>query len=258
MSILYFNHIPKTAGTTFFDILKKQYSTNELFTIDIKTLRSSFERFDNMDEERKSKIKCVSGHLSVFLQPKAENNTISFLRDPVDRTLSSFYYIKRAHWNKDHERVKNINTISEFIALRASQNLDNQQTRYLAQDFDYLINDTYPNTPVDEVMYQQALANLKRYRYTFVTEQFDEALIYLYEQLKWKKLPLYKVHNKTENRIKTTDLSIDELKQIKSFCYYDLKLYEEAKKIHQNTVKNIRLKALKLKLFYLINKVVIW
>jgi hypothetical protein len=253
-SKIYFNHIPKTAGTTFFDILKKQYRKDELYSIDIKDYKKSFEDFQKMNEEQKVKIKCVSGHLSVFLQPKDETETISFLRNPIDRTLSSFYYIKRAHWNKDYEGVKNLTSIGEFVKYRTAQNLDNQQTRYMAQDFDYLINDTYPNSPVDEAMYERALANLKRYKYTFITEKFDEALICLYENLKWRKIPFYKIHNKTENRKQTDSLMLEELDTVKSFCYYDLKLYDEAKMKHQSLLKNTKGKKWKLRLIKWLNK----
>jgi len=158
---LVFNHIPKTAGSTFLNILQKQYFNDEIYIIDAMNFSNSIRKFKKLSETERSRIKCITGHGTslLFEDLKDPYEVVTFVRNPNETLISSYYYIKRATWNKYHKDVVKMNSILEFIEFRKDLNLDNQQTRYLANSIDNLLLDTNPFCAVDELMYEKGLEN---------------------------------------------------------------------------------------------------
>jgi hypothetical protein len=228
--LIFFNHIPKTAGSSFLNVLFNQYTKNEIFHLDAMNIVSSIEQFKSLPKSHKNQLNCISGHLSFLLENEIERPflKITMLREPVDTFVSNFYYIKRATWNRNHNDVKNMNSIVDFAEYCIQHNMTNQQTRYLAEDVDYLLKNEYPEFKVDKNTLDKALKNLDNHDFVFLSEEFDKALLFLKNKLKWKSTPYYKIANKTSNRISVTDLSELELKTINQCIHYDLILYDAA------------------------------
>jgi hypothetical protein len=75
-------HIPKTAGTTFLEMLKIVYENK--FLHQIGTERSPIA--ENYD--------VIHGHFPITLYQDLDRPAITFVRDPVDRVISHYYYWK--------------------------------------------------------------------------------------------------------------------------------------------------------------------
>jgi ribosomal protein L22 len=58
-----FLHIPKTAGTTLHSIIERQYPSSVVHTIDGRRVHQSIAQLKDMSEEKRSKIKCLKGHI---------------------------------------------------------------------------------------------------------------------------------------------------------------------------------------------------
>jgi len=238
-----FHHIPKTAGTTFNTILTRIYEGKRIFFIDSTDPAMSIDRFDNFSINKQNSFDLVRGHLADKIESKLSGDLkkrkILFLRNPLEHTISTFYYIKRASWNRQNKIVKNFESIDDFIYFRKSINLDNFQLRHLTGDTDFVLKDTRPTTLTDESLLHKGKDLLDSTEFVLLAEYFDEAILILEKALNWKRRPYYNVQNKTKQRPILEDLSDDQLKLLRSFCYYDIQLYEHATKIFKKKLKSL-------------------
>src|SRR5690242_17471305 len=91
--LLYYLHIPKTAGTSFTDVLQANFKPDE----------SSFSAFIgdylNYSPEKMGNLRAVSGHyfynIDSFTHTHRKLVYITTLRDPIERTISNYAHIRR-------------------------------------------------------------------------------------------------------------------------------------------------------------------
>lgn len=110
MSKIVFLHIPKTGGTSVHDFLVNQFESSECFPDRFNTLRSH-------SAETLGRYKYFSGHYDMdgIERIPGEKFVFTFLRDPVDRVLS-LYYFWRSHTHAHIEKHK-------LIGPRLAKNL---------------------------------------------------------------------------------------------------------------------------------------
>lgn len=231
-STLIFIHIPKTAGTTFLQILSKNYSADRSFTVDGLKMVESIETYKKLSLSDKQNLELIKGHFTLNLHsylPGGNFSYVTFLREPFDHFISTYYYIKRTKEHNYYNEVNKMKSIEEFIDFRYKNNQDNLQTRHMsgsATDMSY--------NPIDfclegDKYFEIAKSNITNLvEHVFVSEHFDEALIYLKHKLGWKNIT-YRKANVTKDRPAKEKFSSDILDRIGELCKYDLMLYEIAK-----------------------------
>lgn len=236
---LIFLHIPKTAGSTFHMILNKRYKSN-----DIRNLFGS--RYDEpeiksfMEEpiEEKQNIRLLKGHMPFGMHnylPK-ESRYISVLRNPVERVISQYYYIKKNSYNPLHNQVeKDGMTISEFVSSGISVGMNNGHCRFLNGDLD-----EYKFNQCDEVLLEQVKENIKRhFIWLGLTERFDESVLVLSKLLGWKSPPYYIRENVSKNRKSRDLISKEEISVIEKYNSLDMKLYSFVNDMLDKQIKDI-------------------
>jgi len=100
-------HIPKTAGTSFLKTLEAHFGTGLLQDYaDLPTNTPQYERnraallasVDYAEQDHLTGVECVHGHFLplkyLLLSVKKDLRFITWLRNPVERVLSHFYYLK--------------------------------------------------------------------------------------------------------------------------------------------------------------------
>jgi len=132
-NMLIFLHILKTGGSTLQSILQKQYSEWILINENEKVLNN--EKTNKLLIEKNIEdVKCLFGHFpyGIHKQFFKPYQYITFLRDPVDRVISLYYYIKNT---KGHSMYNSMQEVSfeEFVSREEYQHLvSNHQTGYLS------------------------------------------------------------------------------------------------------------------------------
>src|SRR5256885_12995965 len=89
---LIFLHIPKTGGSTIYKVLERQSSRAKTFRLDSPQIA----RFKTLPAAQRGRYRLIQGHLYFGLHrfiPRA-STYITFLRRPVERVLSFYYYAR--------------------------------------------------------------------------------------------------------------------------------------------------------------------
>ena len=235
-STLVFVHIPKTAGTTLIHVLKDKYKN--VFQTNGLVPKLTKDEFEGFSAKKKNEFDGIIGHLTLGLAEYVENPILlTYLRNPVDHFMSVFHYIRRAKSNRLHSDVKKIEDINDFISYAKEVGEDNLQTRHLAGATEHLTNpDISPHDmSIDgDDLLEKAKENLRKIKYVFHTNQFDESLMILHKDLKWNTLPFYTVKNKTKNRPKVASVDPELKEKIIELNQYDMALFEFSKDLNRD------------------------
>lgn len=216
-----FVHIPKTAGTTLHMIIERQYPPELVYTLGEKR---SFDDFRNLSETRRAEIRLLRGHMNLgaheFLPGKSLY--ITLLRDPIERVISYYYFIRRTptHYHYDLITSNNLDLLA-FLESKADILMANGQTRILSGGaYEYGFGEC-----TQEVL-EAAKRNLReRFAVVGLTERFDETLLLLKNALGWRNL-FYTPQRVATDRPKRNELAPDTLDAIVEANQLDIELYQ--------------------------------
>lgn len=173
-----FFHIPKTAGTTFRDILEHIYPASRRYLMDEPGKAASTLPSDT---------DLVYGHWTdpYVHSGQPSRALVTMVREPLQRFLSHYHYVRRVQQDPEHDLAMRC-TAEEFFVL--GRCYDDFQARRLA----------LPQRPQDHPRFGYgraklfcALKNIKSFDFVGVSERFDESLVLLKRLLSWEEIPLY-------------------------------------------------------------------
>jgi len=229
--ILIFLHISKAAGSTLHNILEKQYEdTGHFFTAGGPENKDR-ERILQLSSKEKERLGVVRGHVNYGVHELLTKPSvyITMLRDPIDRIISLYYYLKRDQNHYLHRRCISENWTLEDYILKTTEN-DNGQTRALAGALDVysFYNGERPFIPFGECtdeLREKAIKNLRQFLVVGLAERFDETLILLKRMLGWEFPPLFVKQNITHNRPQKDDIPETTIRLIEKYNTLDIELY---------------------------------
>lgn len=204
-------HIPKTAGTSFIHSLKKQYGYQKVTRIDINDNKIRINKIPLSKAYVYKKISVIHGHYSIGLlnnQLHLPSNipVITWLRDPVERVISNYYYLYKRLDEELKEEKKELNILSKMrrslIEYAQDERNCNRMSKFLKG------------------------IELKDFFFIGIVENYDKDIQELGRKLNWST-PEIVMHNKTG---KINKLTIDEKTKalIRSYNKKDQVLYEQA------------------------------
>lgn len=207
-------HIPKTAGTSFRNMLKLAYGESSVMRVDINNKLEV--RLDNelyTKREVPAGVRILHGHFSrpkiykAFDLPE-DLPMITWLRDPVERVISNYYYLEGRLIDilKENERGTNIRpkmqkTLVEYASVGAQQNTMSRHCEGV---------------------------DLKDLLFVGLNEHFSEDASYLSKLLGWQSYEEYH-HNATSR--KPREVSAADREAIASMNQKDVELYRYAQEL---------------------------
>ncbi len=202
---LVFVHVPKTGGTTFVnEVLLPLFHYDEVYRVSPKRVsgdeietwaRFSYEVFsplfpskedtwkpsptgrmgpwedlESFSDEYRRSLRLVVGHMpfGAFEGLLERPRYMTFLRDPVERAVSDYYYCRQRSDNPAHEPSMKFD-ILEFCRLGYGQ-MQNCHTRYLSNN---VFGEVYES---DDAMLAAAKASIDRCCFFGLTERFEDSL----------------------------------------------------------------------------------
>ena len=235
-----FLHIGKTAGTSFTSFLQTLYPKEKIYN-------GSLQEYLNFDDSKVLDYDLYLGHSGFNLLENKSADIITFLRNPIDRLLSLYFFwqkISNKHPPSKHFHLANELDIVSFFDLGFGNSKDNIGIRLAiandtqnTQAWQLASNHTTKNRThyrklklTDDELFKMAITNLDKMAFVGLTELFDDSIEHF-----CKKYPQYSVlknnipkKNITADRKKTEDVPMSIRRELMRFCEVDYAVYDYA------------------------------
>lgn len=222
--MLIYPHIPKTAGTTMMEVLKQNYGSG-FFRLKNEGRRLKWQE---KPDSIKADVTCLTGHFAYGIHEHVPGPVqyVTFLRDPVERILSLYFYIRE----KNHQLAPLLNhlTVGDFVESRTISDTNNGMVRFLAGHSN--IGQMSPNGSVTKDDLIQAKKNLSQFAAIGFVETFNESLRKFARLFQWNNIR-YVSKRINATRPSQTDLLHRTIGTIKEYNILDIELYEFAKEL---------------------------
>jgi hypothetical protein len=233
--VLVFVHVPKAAGATLRWIMDQQYNEKAVYRSDMHLYSSAFREFQNLPKEQLAKIRCLIGHLPYGIHEHLPGpvDYVTLLRNPVDRFLSKYAYLRNNKWVADELKVKEkqLESLEAFIEMQVERNAVNFQTRQISGCVD-LLHATPPyDKPMTNDSLETAKKNLKQeFAVVGLQEQFNASLLLMKHAFGWDNV-FYHKQNVTSRPVPRKKISSKIRDLIEQHNQLDIQLVNFAKEL---------------------------
>jgi len=232
---LRFLHIPKTAGSTFWRILRNQYKGRNYFSfrgrIDLDR-----ERYLALSEDEKDTIDLFVGHAPLLsgIREADEIPIITILRDPVSRVKSFCQHVSegKSAYLLESNPPETFN-LDAFLYSDNSE-LSNLQSRMLI-NYESNSSGLLINTMKQDQIIKKSIDNLfNRVTCYGLQEYFDESLVVFANKFGWR-MPYYEyVNRKNNSRLLTFEKH--HIARIIELNTIDIELYRVAREAFEDII----------------------
>ncbi len=223
-------HIPKCAGTTLRAGLEARFGRENLALLYSQNYQ--FGRPDQPLSEFSQSF--VIGHFGVnyFKGANHGRQVITFVRDPVDRVLSHYFYWHSTDHGGLGPKLARCLSLADFLRsdlLAVRRQISNTQTWMMAANIDMVERHRLACTPHDDLL-DMAKENLAYFDFIGLTETFDQDADYLNEKYAWGIESPWGRTNKTERRQARDEIDDEVLDLLHGVTAMDRRLYEYIKR----------------------------
>jgi len=234
--ILYFLHIPKTAGLTFIYLLSGFFDYSSIL------IEHSWDQLLPQLPKNFSKYRFVRGHFGYgfYRQFSKKPIYITMLRDPTEHSISSLEMLRRLPQLRKKYDISEKDSFENLVESKIPFNL---QTQFIAvdadvvesiksidlknfSDFNFHDLKEYSQSEIShQKMIEIAKKHLSEFAFVGLTEKFDESIFLLCYTFDWLPIRSKIKINVGKKRMKQENLSKKSIDIIKEKTNLDTELY---------------------------------
>lgn len=229
--VLIYLHLQKTGGLTFRRLLHKLYRPEECFDFGVqRIIGKRYAELNALSLDERLALRCVMGMLYYGIHESFPQKAqyIAFMRQPVERTISHYYYILRNTKHRYHKLLSESGmSMDQF--LEEFPYTAYYQTRVFLPVNDVATSKEESRLPLPPNALATAKANIStHFPLLGLTERYDESLLLLQKHFGWKSVQ-YTQRNIGTNKPKSETMDKQLLSRIEQHVATDMELYEWAK-----------------------------
>ncbi|WP_246472552.1 sulfotransferase family 2 domain-containing protein [Azospirillum tabaci] len=230
---IYFLHIPKCAGTTFRTWLENNFHCDDIVSlwddINISKIPPSILR----------NKKCISSHSGWWPMDylARTHRVVTVLRDPTERTISSYRYILQSSHHILNGAAKSMDILDFFKHPKIRRYMANWQTRHLAfqsiqestdiQAYDTPLDNESFIESYDEKALERAIRNVKNVDFLGLSKNVNELMHSICHFYGWYPPECLPKFNMTQPEF-TANTTQEVLDEIRSINVIDQAVYDFA------------------------------
>jgi glycosyltransferase involved in cell wall biosynthesis len=218
--LLFFLHIPKAAGTAFYDLLACHFAPPEIGNWSDDDLDAAYHSGTKLPL---GTARLMRGHVDTTIQRVLPRRAkfVTMLRHPIERVISHFDYLRRV-LHPGHEAVQNM-TLAEF--------LDYEPGSFLARNYDarMLAGLTYGgslHSYEDPSLLELAKESLAGFAFFGIAERYEDSIRLLDKSFSWRASPAQQVRNAAH--VKLQNLDQETVRRVEDANRVSLELYQWA------------------------------
>jgi len=227
---LCFMHIPKTAGNSLGRDMAKRFPESRVFHDPSWAIQPIMD----FPLYIRNSYQMVWGH-ALFTQFRAVQPTnqvyVTMLRDPIERTISTYYYILSRPEHPFYPKVKSM-SLEDFLLWEEQDAVESHdlQTRYMSG-----VIDRTKDPDID-----QACSVLRdKFMFVGLVERYEESLALLNFTFGWPASEV-KYLNTTPVRAKQSDIAPNVLRLIRELNQNDIILYKFAEELFNEQLERMK------------------
>lgn len=222
-----FIHVPKTGGSTFLSVLRRNFPTSDVLLPDAQKGKNLAEIDSALG--RLGHARSIHGHVPLSYRDRLPANAryIALLRDPVRRQYSHYQWL----FGRKLAAGKNWPVAR---ALAEGRLLDNLQTRMLSG-----LEDPFTR-PADDELLGAALAELDGLAFVGLVERFPESMLLAQERLGLRHISYFR------RNVRGTSHQPEEVEALRAHNQLDVQLYAHAVAMLEPELDRLRRRAASL------------
>jgi len=229
-------HIEHTGGMTMKDVLHRQYPRGGFYNA---KRGKPFQPFINFTPEQRGAYKAMIGHVYYGVHTLIPRPSVyhTWLRDPVERLLSTYHYFGRKPESRLHKAyVAGELRFEDVIEMPWYTHV--QLSRIVGVPADQFIRRRVENITPDSVeIAKQHLTD--DFGVVGLTEYYDETLLLLAKALGWKSPPYYLRRNSHTKANKADDIAPHLRHRIEQLAAPEIELYTWVRERFEQHLKEL-------------------
>lgn len=236
----FFLHMPKVAGTSIFKVFNNILGSENVILVE--NINKGLKQMEILD-----KYQLVGGHFTFLDYEEFVDKgrySITFLRNPIDRFLSQYFYYRNNVGESKQPTVVNAQKLDleSYIEYYKDKQMYGE---VFNRQIWYLAGYQNPSLSESEVL-EIAKENLAEINFVGIHEELAESIDLLCFDCKWPLVNSIPIVNVTNKKSAYTDIDLNTLEKIKELNSLDIKLYEYAVALFKHKKREILQEAVKI------------
>lgn len=228
----FFMHIVKTAGTSLYAMFRSVLGCENVRLVEDPV------NFSSLQAQQLNKSVLIGGHFNEWQRRQyfKDRYSIVFLRDPVDRFLSQYYYHRKAQVYA--AKVLDLHDYVEFHKDMRCNPVVNVHVFFLAGHVNTAADSADNAIPAQDLL-QRAKKNLSQISFTGIYEYLQDSVDLLCHDCGWPPAGKVPRENINPSRPAAHEISGEILDRIRDLNKLDMELYQYGLKLFEQKKRKL-------------------